>query len=169
MKVTTLLLLSALAGVATAARLRSQRLGERLGDTGPEAPPCNCIPCGQSVHGFDTGTCGAASATCSATAPGPGCYTDNYDGCNCVTRKGVSSAPAATPTTTTMAAGGGSDMSTTASTSKATTASIAAANAANDARTATEEASETSEVSIYRGMDMGVVCASIAAWTRVLS
>ena len=40
MKVTTLILLSALAGVATAARLRSQqRLGEHLGDTGPEAPP----------------------------------------------------------------------------------------------------------------------------------
>jgi hypothetical protein len=58
-------------------------------------PPCNCIPCGQSDHGFDTGACGAVSATCSATAPGPGCYTDNYDGCNCVTRKGVSSAPAA--------------------------------------------------------------------------
>ena len=50
---------------------------------------CSCIQCGQTSHHFNSGNCGAASGSCSASQSGAGCYTAApYTSCNCATRKG---------------------------------------------------------------------------------
>lgn len=54
-------------------------------DAAPER--CDCIPCGTATpKAFPSGVCAPASATCSATSAGPGCYTKCAAGCDCAKR-----------------------------------------------------------------------------------
>jgi hypothetical protein len=45
---------------------------------------CDCRTCGSPTgNDFNSGHCGVASGTCSATVSGAGCYSSASSGCDC--------------------------------------------------------------------------------------
>merc|ERR1712166_602178 len=71
-----------------------QGMGGAAGWSGSSSQPvstkCECRQCGSAVaFPYGGGNCGVASATCSATVGGAGCYSSASSGCDCKSYHGV--------------------------------------------------------------------------------